>query len=327
MLHLSGRLPWNIIEESLHTSINNTTPVKLSYCKCEKIFKDKRSLRIVNNQTYLNDQLCEKENCDCVGEKLFIRGISSKMCFPPKIGFALTNHGKMKYFFDKLMEQIDEFAKTKKVSNDFSKEKIQLEFEKIKRFSTHIGYGDDFNDIDKLVDDLKNIRCDVEIQPPTEFILDRLFDYGLKSDNIDILMYAASKGLKFGEYYRVSFWQYSLDGIEALIITTIYHYIALNSCILCNQGFEKHIEEGKNSTYANYFYNSISSRLKYVLRDWKKDSTSLLCDFANDDNKMLKYLFNILVNVRILEYKCNNVTDWYKPFKVAIGWVYKIDPE
>ena len=150
-LHLRTILPWNIIINALKTQLKNTNSICLPSCKCNKIFKNKKSELISKHHHYLQNQICQTEICEFDTMKYFGRGLFNKLDYPPKIHSIGINEKQLRYFFSKFLETIAEFAKTKKIDM----ENIEAEFVRSKN---------EYNNCTYIKFDIENIYNIQDIQ-------------------------------------------------------------------------------------------------------------------------------------------------------------------
>lgn len=308
MPHLQQRLPWNIIEKSLHTITGNTNPIILDYCKCGKIFMSEKNLDIISRHTYLENQMCGMQKCKLVGSKKFIRGINkNKIVYPEResnINIIGLEDEQIKYFYNKFMETIDDFAKTKKYPK-LKKENIDIAFDENMKNKDNL--FEKYETIDELLDVLNNGETFIK----KDIIIRLLYD-----NDLLLLRHAVKKGVKYDEFYNLKIHQHAKEGIGAMILTLIEYYMKINMCIMTNKNMEeiKEIIKPKYDIYtSDYFIKPMCIKFKDM---------NTIYDLIQDNNKMSKYIFDILVNIRYLEHMTNNIEDWYEEFKYALRYIY-----
>jgi hypothetical protein len=279
---------------------------------------------------YLNNQLCEKKSCESNGKKKFIRGISNKIAFPQKnIPLIPFNSENFDYFYDKFMEQIDDFAKTKKVI--FTEEKTREEFDLF--FQDNKNYYCKYNNItniDDFMENLKKINAyrdktfgGIEFTSSADILVELLCE-----NKMALLSLIAQKKIHFTKYYKLWKCQYFCDGIGPLILTMIHLYIIINMLKISNNSIKSKLLEIKDNIYVgDYFFapilNNFYGKNKRMF-DYDKVFQNYE-DMELQSNELSKYIFNVLVNIRYMEYLCNDIKSWKQEYSNVISNIFNCE--
>jgi hypothetical protein len=332
-LHLRTVLPWNIIINALKTPLRNTNSIWLPSCKCNKIIKNKKSEFILEHHQYLQNQICQKENCEYDTMKYFGRGLSDKLDYPPKIHSLGINENDLRYFFSKFLETVDDFAKTKKIyMENMNSEFIRIknEYKNSNSITFHLDENFYVPDIHGFVNKFKRHKehnfdlslDEIDIEIELNFILDSI----IKS-NVHILLYLINNGICLHNFYNVR-TQYVMLGYGYLFALALQNYIIISSHILCNKKFN--YETLGNDSWKKYYFD-------YPLLEKFKDHFSnndlqnlkhkekVEYIIINKDNSVLKYLFDIMVNIYILEQKQNTNNNFEKEINYVLKNIFFLD--